>query len=122
MNPKQVGEFIQNLRKQKKLTQNELSEIIGVTDQAVSRWETGEGFPEITILPKLAQILSVSGDEILKGSFEKTQEKDQKKHMIRFKLYTMFSALIVLCGYLVGILVTNLTFNIWYGLIPILVF
>ncbi len=121
MNPKQVGEFIQSLRKQKKLTQNELSEIIGVTDKAVSRWETGEGFPEITILPKLAQVLGVSVDEILNGGYAKVQVKDQKKHITRFKLYALISVLIVICGYLIGLLVTNLTYNIWYGLIPILV-
>ncbi|MFY9421938.1 MAG: helix-turn-helix transcriptional regulator, partial [Bacilli bacterium] len=54
MNPKATGEFICQLRKERKLTQNELAELIQVTDKAISRWEVGDGFPDVSILPKLS--------------------------------------------------------------------
>jgi transcriptional regulator with XRE-family HTH domain len=62
-----VGSFIAQLRKEKSLTQQELADRLGVTNKAVSKWETGEGYPEITILPTLADALGVTADELLRG-------------------------------------------------------
>ncbi len=62
-----IGERIAALRKQKGLTQRALAQKLFVTDRAVSRWETGYGFPEITILTVLASVLEVSVDELLGG-------------------------------------------------------
>ena len=47
MNAEKTGEFIRNLRKEKNITQQELAEMLNVSDKAVSRWETGRGFPDI---------------------------------------------------------------------------
>lgn len=67
MNPEKTGVFIAEKRKSKNLTQKELAKEIGVTDKAISRWETGKGYPDIEILPALANALSVSLNELLNG-------------------------------------------------------
>ena len=68
MDTKKVGEQIATLRKGKRLTQSELGERLGVSFQAVSKWERGETLPDITILPDLAKILETTVDFILCGS------------------------------------------------------
>lgn len=67
MDPAKTGVLIARLRKEKNLTQEALAQKLGVTRKAISRWETGRGYPDIEILPQLAEILSVSVNEILSG-------------------------------------------------------
>jgi transcriptional regulator with XRE-family HTH domain len=67
MDNRKIGAFIAEERKNKGITQKELAEILGVTDKAVSKWERGAGYPEITILPKLAETLCISTGELLTG-------------------------------------------------------
>ncbi|MDD2978994.1 MAG: helix-turn-helix transcriptional regulator [Hespellia sp.] len=62
-----MGKFICKLRKEKKMTQKELAEQIHVTDKAISKWETGKGFPDIKLLETLADILDVSVWELMSG-------------------------------------------------------
>ena len=73
MNVEKIGEQIAFLRKGKGLTQGELGERLGVSFQAVSKWERGETLPDITLLPDLAKILETTIDFILMGN-EKTVE------------------------------------------------
>ena len=68
MNIEKVGEQIAVLRKAKGLTQSELGERIGVSFQAVSKWERGETLPDVTLLPDLAKILETTVDFILLGN------------------------------------------------------
>jgi len=56
---------ISRYRKELGLTQEALGEKLGISFQAVSKWETGQTIPETTLLPKLAQILSISVDKLL---------------------------------------------------------
>lgn len=67
MDIKSVGSQISMLRKQKGLTQNELGERLGVSFQAVSKWERGETLPDTAILLDLAEILETTVDCILTG-------------------------------------------------------
>ncbi len=67
MDINKVGKFIASLRKAKGLTQQELGDKLFVTNKAVSKWERGLSFPDITILQKLANILEVDVVEILCG-------------------------------------------------------
>lgn len=62
-----TGAFIAQLRKEHHLTQKELAEKINVTDKAISRWETGKGLPEVSLLIPLADTLHVSVNELLTG-------------------------------------------------------
>ena len=59
------GQRITNLRKEKELTQNDIAEKIGVTAQAVSKWENDQATPDIDILIKLSDIFEISLDELL---------------------------------------------------------
>jgi len=60
-----VGAYIMILRKARKYTQQKLADKLGVSHQAVSNWERGESMPDISILPKLAELLGTSVDNIL---------------------------------------------------------
>lgn len=61
----QLADNLKLLRKQKGLTQEELAETFGVTSQSISKWELGINYPDITILPMIAQFYKVSIDELL---------------------------------------------------------
>ena len=60
-----LSENIKKLRREKDLTQETLAEFLGVTFQSVSNWERGESYPDITILPEIAEFFKVSVDELL---------------------------------------------------------
>ncbi len=66
MNNKTLGQFIAELRKEKGLTQRELSEMIGVSDKTVSHWERDESSPDISLLLTLSDIFGITVDELLK--------------------------------------------------------
>lgn len=70
-----IGENIKKYRKSKDITQEVLAERIGVTYQAISKWERGDSFPDITLLPALANFFDISVDELL-GCTEDVREKD----------------------------------------------
>ena len=73
MNNNKIGKFIKTLRKEKGLTQQELGNILYVTDKAVSKWERGLSLPDITILKELAKTLDVDVSEILNGERKQQQ-------------------------------------------------
>ncbi len=66
---------LRSLRQQKNITQETLANYLGITPQSVGKWERGEGFPDITLLPKLAFYFEVSIDELLGVDQIKVQEK-----------------------------------------------
>ena len=63
--------MISELRKSKNLTQEELGAVMGVTRTTVSMWETGASFPRAGLLPKLAEVLGCTVDELLRPSEQK---------------------------------------------------
>lgn len=69
------GENLKNLRKQKNLTQERLAEFLGVSFQTVSKWERGDTYPDITMLPEIASFFKVSVDEILGVNRAKDEEE-----------------------------------------------
>ncbi len=68
-----LGKRIAMLRRQKELKQEELAGMLNVSPQAVSKWENDQTCPDISLLPKLAQILGVTVDELLSGKDEQKQ-------------------------------------------------
>ena len=68
MNQYVTGTSIRKLRERSKLTQAALASKIGVSDKAVSKWETGKGYPDITLLEPLAETLKVSVTELISGT------------------------------------------------------
>ena len=65
MSNKTLGEMISSLRKEKNMTQNNLAEKMNVTDKAVSKWERNLSCPDVNSIPKLAEILGVSVEELI---------------------------------------------------------
>lgn len=86
-----IGKRIALLRKEKGLTQEELANHMGVSPQAVSKWENDQTCPDISALPKLARLLGVSVDELLEGREElpavrvlpPAERKDPKDMLLR---------------------------------------
>ena len=62
---KSMGEVISTLRKEKGMTQKELADKLNITDKAVSKWERDIAFPDTATIPKLAEILEVSVEELM---------------------------------------------------------
>ena len=73
------GNMVAALRKEKGMTQLELAEKMGVTDKAVSKWERDLSFPDVSSIPKLAEILGVSVDELMQVKAESKEEPLKKK-------------------------------------------
>lgn len=67
MNNKSMGKFICEFRKSKNMTQKQLAEKLNITDKAVSKWERGLGYPDISILSPLAEALGVTTNELING-------------------------------------------------------
>lgn len=78
MDSEKTGKFIRTIRSEKNLTQKELAEKLNCTDKAVSRWETGKGIPDISLLIPLSEALGVSVNEILNGEKIEVEKQIQK--------------------------------------------
>lgn len=74
MDAKEFGKFISQLRKEKQLTQAELGKKLQVSDKAVSRWERGLGFPDISTIEPLADALGVTVLKQMDRSYETIEE------------------------------------------------
>ena len=70
MDLNKCGTLLRNLRKDKNLTQKQLAEFLGISAKTVSKWETGHGFPDVSTLSALAEILGVSEKILLTGSLK----------------------------------------------------
>lgn len=78
MNQEKIGKFILECRKEKKLTQTELAEKLGVTDKSVSNWENGRNMPDLSLFKPLCEILDIFINDLISGekiSKDKYQEK-----------------------------------------------
>ena len=85
MNQYVTGASIKELRERKKMTQFQFADILGVSDKAVSKWETGKGYPDITMLEPIAKALGVSLTELISGT--QIQNKNVSANMLRSKFY-----------------------------------
>ena len=106
MNTYVTGNTIKQLRETRKMTQTELAQQLGVSDKTVSKWETGKGLPDISLLQPLAQALGISVIELMNGS--PIQNNNVSGNMLRCKFYvcpvcgnvihSMGSAVVSCCG------------------------
>lgn len=85
MNTYVTGAIIRRLREEKKLTQLELAEQLHVSDKSVSKWETGKGYPDITLIEPLAAALGISVPELLSGN--DVTNTNRAFNMLRMKFY-----------------------------------
>ena len=107
MDKNTTGRFIAELRKQKGFTQKELAENLMVTDKAISRWETGKGLPDTSLLKPLGDVLGVSITELLSGKrIEEVDMKEQADNIILESLnYSkrMLASVISVIIFIIGI-------------------
>lgn len=85
MNQYVTGAMIKRLRERKGMTQQELAEALRVSDKAVSRWETGRGYPDISLIEPLSAALGVSVIELFSG--ENVTNANRSSNLLRTKLY-----------------------------------
>jgi len=78
MNAQKTGILIYEMRTRKGMTQKELAEKCNVSDKAVSKWERGEGCPDVTVLPKLAEVFGVEVESIMNGEVPPSQDVSGK--------------------------------------------
>lgn len=67
MDQEKIGKFIKEERKNKKLSQEELGELLGVSNRSISKWETGVSLPDISLFKPLCEVLDISYNELLSG-------------------------------------------------------
>ena len=116
-----IGKYISFLRKEKKLTQQQLADKLMITNKAVSKWETGEGLPDINILPALAEVLNISVDTLLSGGEENGSHQHEgneaaryiiEKRQLHFKQACLISFAVGILGI---ILMAGILLNTWNG-------
>ena len=77
MDQEKIGRFIANCRKECNITQEQVAEKLGVSNKTVSRWENGNGFPDVSLVQPLCELLKISVNELLLG--EKIPEDNFRK-------------------------------------------
>ena len=80
-----TGAAIKELREKNKMTQLQLAERLGVSDKTISKWETGKGYPDITLLEPIANAFSVSVPELISGTT--VSNSNVSSNMLRSKFY-----------------------------------
>lgn len=87
MDQVKIGQFIAQCRKEKNLTQAQLAEQLNLTDRAVSKWETGKGLPDASIMPDLCELLGISINELFSGERVLTDNYKRKaeENLLRIK-------------------------------------
>ena len=116
MDQEMIGKFISECRKEKKLTQAQLAEMLGVSDKSISRWENGKTMPDLSLYEPLCKALEINVSELLYGKRmtveEKTKTGDQSALTVlvtRSKLETMaiFTEILILVGIIITMTLTK---------------
>ena len=136
MNQIKIGKFIAAKRKEQNLTQEKLAEKLGITDRAVSKWETGKSLPDASIMLELCALLGITVNDLLCGevvSMENYNEQMEKslielvkqKEQSDKRLLTMeiviglISTIFLFAMLAVGIIFMTLEKPIWAFIIPV---
>lgn len=78
MDQEKIGKFILKLRKEKKMTQQDLADKLNVTDRAVSHWENGRSIPDVSLYKKICEVLDISLEELINGERDNSDEAKEK--------------------------------------------
>lgn len=96
MNQEKIGLFIKNLRIKNNLSQQKLADILGVTSQAVSKWENGKNIPDISLIKEISKKFDVDINEIIDGEFKEKENIIDKKLDIKVSIVSSIIILIML--------------------------
>ena len=132
MDTVKTGTYLATLRKNANMTQQEVADRLGVSNKTVSKWESGGGFPDIAILPALAELYGVSADELLageplpreQGGTSQVENFLHQRQTLRFRIGYAVAALCLLAAILFRhsltavqlLLVAAATAALWIGL------
>ena len=121
------GDFLKQKRLEKNLTQKQLANILFVSESAVSKWENGVSHPDITMLPKLSEVLSVSEHELITASIdnqsrkEKSQAKKWRALVVTWELFFYISyAIAILTCFICNLAVSGTLSWFWIVLSALL--
>ena len=119
LNQIKTGEYIAEKRKEKNLTQQELADKLNISNKTVSKWETGNGLPEVSLMMPLCEILGITINELLSGESlgsenykEKAEEnllnilEEKSKNKRRIILTAICVSLILICNFTVLITIS----------------
>ncbi|MGL6107853.1 helix-turn-helix domain-containing protein [Romboutsia sp.] len=84
MDCSKIGSLIYKLRKEKNMTQKQVADAMNISDKTISKWERGLGCPDISLLPKLAEILEISVDGILSGEINLNESVGGNMNKLKF--------------------------------------
>ena len=107
------GNFLKQKRQEQNLTQKELAKFLFVSDSAVSKWEKDIAHPDITLLPKLSEILGVTEHELITASIDK-QTREEKAQAKKWRVFSKSWDLFFNISYIVALIpcfICNLAIN-----------
>ena len=84
MDNEKIGKLIYGLRKERNMTQLQLAEILHISDKTVSKWERGQGCPDISLLVDLSRVLGVDMEKLLSGRLEANEERGGNMKKLNF--------------------------------------
>ena len=129
MNNEKTGRLIAQIRKEAGLSQKQLAEKLGVSNATISKWETAKGFPDISLLEPLGEVLNISVSEIIAG--ERLENTDKAENLLndlvdisiaeqnkKAKIHNWIIAITVAILYVIISLVTKrweITWVIWFA-------
>ena len=104
MDQVRIGKFISACRKEKGLTQARLGELLGITDRAVSKWETGKSMPDSSIMLELCGVLDITVNELLTGERIQMEDYNQKaeENLVELKKYEEQARLLLKMEWVIG--------------------
>ena len=129
-----IGKFIAEERKKKGYTQRQLSEKLGISDKTISKWERGNGFPEVSLLLPLCEELDITVNELLSGKRVSEEEyrkkaeenmvnlvKEAQESKTKIILSAMVAILVILAATPLFVLSGALEMNTWMRVILIII-
>ena len=108
MNQEKIGKFILKLRMDNNLSQAKFADKIGVTYQAVSKWENGRGIPDIEMLKKISEVFDVDIDEIINGE----KKKQKSKYNLSLLIASVFGIVVIVLFLLITIFFNKDNINV----------
>ena len=84
MNCERIGQLIYELRKEKKMTQKQVADLLNITDKTISKWERGLGCPDVSLLRELASIFGISVDQLLIGELKINEQVGGNMRNVKF--------------------------------------
>jgi len=84
MDKQKTGAMIRVLRKEKGYTQQQLAEMLNVSAKTISKWETAAGYPDISMITKLAQVLNTTSEQLLQGDLPKVFQNGENMKRVQF--------------------------------------